>query len=319
VWNGGEKKMDKEEIMSNCRYLIVTPVKDEGENLPNLIQSVVGQTVKPMMWIIVDDGSTDDSPKIIEDATNRYEWVKSVRLKESPRDLAIHFASVIKTGLDFAITYCREHSIQYDYICFLDADMIIRDKDFFKKIIAEFEKDPKLGIASGDIDEIGEVTDGKRRKDTVSGGEMVCRRECFEDVGRFPLSYAPDSVLFVKAKLRGWEIKRFNAVKIIQTRRTSSAEGLWGGFIIKGKSDHYLSYNPFIVVAKGLKYCLTRQNYKGVAYLYGYFDSLIQRKEQINDEEIRKYFYWYKPREIWQYYWNVFKNKLAKRSGGESK
>jgi len=301
------------------KYILVTPAKDEEKNLPNFIQSVVGQTVKPVMWIIVDDGSTDNSPRIIEDATNRYVWVKSVRLKESSRDLAIHFASVIKTGVDFAIEYCRKQSIQYDYICFLDADMIIQNKEFFKKIIAEFEKDSRLGIASGDIDGVGKVYDGKRRKDTVSGGEMVCRRECFEDVGGFPLSYAPDSVLRVKAKLKGWEIKRFTDVKIIQTRRTSSAEGLWKGFIIKGKSDHYLNYNPFIVVAKGLKYCLTRQHCKGVAYLYGYFGSLIQRKERVNDEEIRKYFYWYKPREIWQYYWHIFKKKISKRLGGEHK
>jgi len=163
------------------------------------------------------------------------------------------------------------------------------------------------------------VKEERRREDTASGGEMVCRRDCFEDIGELPLSHSWDGMLCIKAKLGGWEIKRFKDIEIIQRRRTSSAEGLWKGFIIKGKSEHYLNYNPFIVVAKGLKYCLTRQNCKGVAYLYGYFDSLIQRKEQINDEEVRKYFYWYKPREIWQYYWNVFKNKLAKRSGGESK
>ena len=300
-------------------YILITPCKNEEKSLRSLIQSVVEQSIKPVLWVIVDDGSNDKTPEIISETKNKYQWVKSVRLKESHRDLTIHFASVVKTGLDFAIEYCRKHGIQYDYICFLDADMIIQNKDFFNKIIAEFEKDSSLGIASGDIDEMGKVHGGKRRKDTVSGGEMVCRRECFEDVGGFPLSYAPDSVLRVKAKLRGWEIKRFNDAKVIQIRGTGSAEGLWKGFIIKGKSDHYLNYNPFIVVAKGLKYCLTRQHCKGVAYLCGYFGSLIHRKEQINDEEIRKYFYWYKPREIWQYYWNVFKNKLSKRSGGERK
>ena len=303
------------------QYILVTPVKDEEKNLPNLIRSVVEQTIKPIVWVIVDDGCTDNSPKIIEDATNRYEWIKSIRLKGSPRDLTVHVAYVIKTGLDFAIEYLKELRTLYNYIGFLDADMIILDKDFFKSIIAEFEKDSRLGIASGSIQimDNGVVKEERRREDTASGGEMVCRRECFEDIEEYPLSYAHESVLRVKAKLKGWEIKRFKNIKIIQTRRTSSAEGLWKGFIIKGKSGHYLNYNPFIVIVKGLKYCLTRQHYKGIAYLYGYFGSLIQRKEQINDEEIRKYFYWCKPREIGQYYWNIFKNELAKRSGGEHK
>lgn len=303
------------------QYILVTPAKDEGENLPNLIRSVVEQTIKPVLWVIVDDGSTDNSSLIIEDATNSYGWIKSIRLKESPRDLTVHVAYVIKTGLDFAIAYCKEHRILYNYIGFLDADMIILDKDFFKKILAEFEKDLILGIASGSIQVIdnGKVKEERRREDTASGGEMICRKECFEDIGGLLLSHAWETALCIKAKLRGWEIKRFQDIKIIQTRRTSSAEGLWKGFVIKGKSEHYLNYNPFIVVVKGLKYCFTRPHYAGLAYLYGYFKALLHRKEQTNDVEIRKYFYWYKPREIYQYYWNAFKNKLAKHSGGRRK
>ena len=295
--------------MSKSRYFLATPVKNEEENLPNLIHSVAEQTIKPVLWIIVDDGSTDNSPKIIEDATNRYAWVKSVRLKESPRDLTIHFASVIKTGLDFASEYCREHRIQYDYICFLDADMIIQDKDFFKKIIAEFENDYRLGIASGSIQVIddGKVKEELRREDTASGGEMVCRRECFEDVGGFPFSYSADSVLCVKAKLRGWEIKQFKAVKIIQTRRTSSAEGFWKGYLANGKADYFLNYNPIFAILKGIKYLTKKPYYIGLAYLIAYFGDFISRRPKIRDEEIRYYYKYIRPKEIINYYRGLIK------------
>ena len=288
-------------------YILITPVKNEEKSLHNLIESVASQSIKPALWVIVDDGSTDKCPEIIENATNNYEWIKSIRLKESERDLTIHVSTVIKTGIDFAREYCKEHDYKYGYVAFLDADMNIPDKDFFKKLIIEFEKDDQLGIASGEIqcmDGLGNIGIEKRRTDTVSGGEMICRRECFENVEGVPLSHAWESVLRVKAILNGWKIKQFNEIKIIQTRETSSAEGLKKGYYVNGTSEYYLNSNPFIVIAKGLKYCFKSPHYTGLAYLCGYFSSWIGRKEQIDDEEVKKYYYWHKPREIWQYYIN---------------
>ena len=299
-------------------YVLITSVKNEGKNLPELIQSIVKQTIKPVLWIIMDDGSTDNTPEILKEVKEKYDWIQDTRLDSEKRDLGLHLSHVIKRGFDFAIEYCMKGGIDYEYLGNVDGDMIL-EPTFFENILKEFEKDPKLGIASGGTNYIigNRVMHAKLRVDEPSGGHMLIRRKCFERCGGIFLSYAWDSVLKTKAGLKGWKTKRFEENTATEIRDVSSAEGYWKGFIIKGKSEHYLNYNPFIVVAKGLKYCLTRQNYKGVAYLYGYFGSLIQRKEQINDEEIRKYFYWCKPREIWQYYWNVFKNRISKYLGGE--
>ena len=50
-------------------YILVTAAKNEGKNLPELIQSVAEQTIKPLLWVIVDDASTDNTPQILEDAS----------------------------------------------------------------------------------------------------------------------------------------------------------------------------------------------------------------------------------------------------------
>ena len=55
---------------------------------------------------------------------------------------------MIKKGFDFAINYCSENSINYSYLGNLDADLILEPM-FYEKLIKEFEKDSKLGIASG--------------------------------------------------------------------------------------------------------------------------------------------------------------------------
>ena len=289
------------------RYIVITPCKNEEKNLENLIGSLSRQSIVPELWVIVDDGSTDKTPGIIQDAKNNHSWVESIYLNEGYRDLTIHISEVMKKGLNFAEKFCNEHNIRYDYIMFLDSDMYMQDNDFFKKLLIRFEKDGHLGIGSGYIqymDESGNLQDTNSRSDTISGGEMMCRRECIEDICGVPISHAWESVMRVKAIIKGWKIERFNEIKIIHTRETGSAEGLKKGYYIKGTSEYYLDMNPFIVVTKGLKYCLKRPHYLGLSYLFGYFSSWIKRKDKTNDPEIREYFYYRKPREIWQHYFN---------------
>ncbi|VVB54059.1 Glycosyl transferase family 2 [uncultured archaeon] len=289
------------------RYIIITPCKNEEKDLPNLIESLAKQSIIPELWTFVDDGSTDKTPEIIQDTKNKYKWVESVCLKVGPRDLTIHISEVIKTCFDFAKNFCKEHNIIYDYIVFLDADMVIQDKEFFEKLIIEFQKDEHLGIASGEIqyqNVRGKLQDTKFRHDTISGGEMMCRKECIEVLGGVPISHAWESVMRVKAILNGWKVKRFNEIKIIHSRETGSVEGLKRGYYLKGTTAYYLYLNPFVAVGKGIIYSHKRPHYLGIEFLFGYFNSWIRRKERTNDEQIRKYYYWHIINEIFQYYFN---------------
>ena len=43
------------------------------------LDSVVAQTILPKKWIIVDDGSTDETPKIIAEYMRKYDWIEVVR------------------------------------------------------------------------------------------------------------------------------------------------------------------------------------------------------------------------------------------------
>lgn len=292
------------------QYIVITPCKNEDDNLPDLIQYLIKQSTTPVLWTIVDDGSTDKTPEIIKEIKKEIKWIQSIYLKESSRDLTIHISRIIKIGFDFAINYCDEHNINYDFIVFLDADMIIRDNEFIEKLITEFKKDEHLGIASGVIqikDISGNLVGVKGRSDTISGGEMMCRRECVEDFAGVPITYAWDSVMRAKAVLKGWKTKRFQEIKIIQSRETSSAEGLKKGYYMKGAGDYYLNYNPAVVIGKAMKYCIKKPYYIGIAYFVGYFNSFMLRKEQINDRVIKRYFYWDKILEILEQYIKIFK------------
>jgi len=282
--NKAEKKPQK--------YILVTACKNEASYLPYTIKSVVEQTIKPMVWVIVDDGSTDNTPEIIKEAKEKHEWIKSIRLKESSRDLGFHLSSVVKTGFDFATEYCKKYGINYQYLCNLDGDQII-ERTFFEELIAEFEKDPRLGIASGSFQYINgnRIIEIKYGADEPAGSAMLIRRECFEDCGGIQITQGWDSTLKAKARIRGWKTRWFGHVRVTETKDFGEVEGYWKRYMHKGTAAYYFNLNPIHVTFKSIKLLRKKPHYIGIAYLAGYFGSLMRREEKIEDEEIRKYFW----------------------------
>ncbi len=276
-------------------YIIITPCKDEEKNLPSLFNSVLKQTIKPKLWVIVDDSSTDNSKKIIQKFATKTSFIKLISHSSNNRDLS-KYSSVVKTGCNYAEEYCKKNKTKHDFIGILDADIIL-EKNYYKKLIQKFNKYPKLGIASGiifskyDDKLIYEKTD----LNFPRGGIRLLRKKCYNSINGMPLvKHAPDSVCCAKAKLNNWITMGFQDVKAIQIRPTSSAQGFWKGFKIRGESDYYLGYNPIFALLKGIKYLITRPNYKGIAFFYGYFSSLVSFNDKINDVLVRNYFFYSK-------------------------
>src|SRR5215467_11296176 len=63
---------------TSSKYVIVTPVRDEEAHIGDLIKSVVAQTVRPVEWVIVNDGSTDETGSILDQCAKAYPWVRVV-------------------------------------------------------------------------------------------------------------------------------------------------------------------------------------------------------------------------------------------------
>jgi glycosyltransferase involved in cell wall biosynthesis len=283
-------------------YIIVTPCKNEQENISHLVTSVVNQTIKPKLWTIVDDGSTDSTPEILRNIAAKYSWIYVHTLEKGKRDLSFHYAEVVNNGFNLALNYSERHKIFCDYLGLIDADMIL-SLDFFEKIMNKFEENSNLGIASGTVmyKKKNEETLEGGRDNLPIGGLRIWRKECFLNTGGFPISYSPDSVSNVLAILNGWDTVRYEDITGIQTRETSSAEGLWKGFKIRGKSDYYRGYHPLYITFKFFKYTYKPPFYLGISYLLGYITGVIKLRTKIENIEVRNY-YRNKHKEIIYYY-----------------
>lgn len=292
-------------------YILVTPCKNEETSLPKLAESVINQTIRPDLWIIVDDGSTDGTSVILEKLVTENDWIKSLRLCQKPRDLGIHVAHVYRMGFDHAISECAEKQIEYEYVGCVDGDIVL-DHNYFEDLIAEFGKNSNLGICSGHIGNIieGKVVWSNFNEDLPSGGARLWNRKCFEETGGYLLTCSPDSVSNVKAKLKGWDTRLFEQVKAMSTRPYAGAEGQFKGFKKLGSNNYFIGYTPIHALLKGIKLLYSRNGYfksgVGIAYISGYFVNYLRKNPRIDDLEVLEY---YKKARLKEILWSKLKSQ----------
>ena len=49
--------------MNKLKYILITPAHNEDAFIEKTINSVINQSILPLKWIIVDDGSTDENSR----------------------------------------------------------------------------------------------------------------------------------------------------------------------------------------------------------------------------------------------------------------
>ncbi len=125
-------------------YVLLTAAHNEEAFIAQTIEAVTAQTKRPVRWIIVSDGSTDQTDNIVRDYCRRYDFIEFFRV-----DQAIGSGVVSKVNA-LQSAYGRLRNLQYEFIGNVDADVCF-DSEYFEMLLAIFSLDPKLGIAGGII------------------------------------------------------------------------------------------------------------------------------------------------------------------------
>src|ERR1700709_2158925 len=80
----GESSLDHRAVLSR-RYLLISPCRDEAKYLRRTLDSVAAQSVPPALWVVVDDGSTDETPRVLEEYARRVPYLRVVRRTDRGR------------------------------------------------------------------------------------------------------------------------------------------------------------------------------------------------------------------------------------------
>lgn len=263
------------EELPNSKYVLVTPARNEEEYIEKTIQSVISQTVLPLRWIIVSDGSTDSTDAIVERYSNDHPFIVLLKRKG---DALRNFSSQV---FAFNTGYEKLHGLNYAYIGNLDADVSFQP-DYYEIVLKRFLANPRLGVAGGYIYEEHKGQFRSRpgnRTYSVAHAVQLFRRSCFEDVGGYvPLKYGgSDWYAQVMAISKEWEAQAFTDLPVYHHKPTLTAEGKLKGGFRQGRMDHSLGSGPFFEVLKclsriGMKPYGVYSVYRFAGFLRGYFD-----------------------------------------------
>lgn len=268
------------------RYVVVTPVRDEEAYLRLTVESVIKQTILPVEYAVVNDGSKDRTGYIIEEYARQYPWIRAVHRQD--RGYRKWGAGIIEAFYDgFHALTCTD----WEFMSKLDGDLSFAP-DYFEGAFKKFAANPKLGIGGGFL---YHVEDGHKTLEThptfhVRGGAKIYRRSCWDQLGGLWVGPGSDTVDEVKANMLGWSTMSFIDLQMQHHRWTGEAYGRWGGIAKNGKTDYVSGYHPLFVLAKAVSRIASRPYVVGsLALLYGYAAAHIEKIPRVDDEKLIKY------------------------------
>jgi poly-beta-1,6-N-acetyl-D-glucosamine synthase len=260
-------------------YVLITPARNEAQFIEGTLRSVVSQTVRPLRWVIVSDGSTDGTDDIINRYTSTYPWIELVRMPERQER---NFAGKVHA---FNAGYARVSDLDYDVVASLDADISF-DAEFFEFLLAKLAMDPTLGLVGAPFREGNRSIYDYRYVsiEHVSGACQIFRRECFADIG----GYQPvkggliDRIAVISARMKGWKTRTFTEKVCYHHREMGTAQD--GPIQAKfkfGRKDYSIGNHPAWEVFR-IAYQMTQRPLivGGLALGSGYLWSALRRTER---------------------------------------
>lgn len=272
--------------LDNSRYVIVTPVRDEAKTIAGVIASVSSQTVRPVEWVIVNDGSTDGTDGIVKQHLVNFPWIRLI--ERSNRGFRKSGAGVIEAFYDgYHALRCRD----WDFIVKLDGDITLAP-DYFEKCFAHFRRDLRLGVGGGDV--YHEIAGRQKLENNprfhVRGATKIYRRACWEAIGGLCEAPGWDTIDEVKANMLGWRSYSFSDLRVVHHRPTGTADGALRDRAKHGLACYLSGYHPLFVVASCVSRLIKKPYFAGsFAIAYGFLKGYCLRLPRASDRRLIRY------------------------------
>ena len=277
--------------MNHRRYVIIAPCRDEASHMRVTLDSVAAQSVLPTLFIVVDDGSTDETPQILQEYSEKMPYLRVVkRLNRGARSVGPGVIEAFYAGQE---TVNLE---DFDYVCKLDLDLDLPPK-YFEILINRMEAEPRLGTCSGKP----YVRDSKTGtiSPEVCGDEMSVgmtkfyRVSCFNEIGGFVRQVMWDGIDCHRCRMLGWlaESVDIPELRFIHLRPMgSSQKGIWTGRVRWGFGQYFMGTAPMYLVASAAFRVFHYPHLVGSAgMIYGFVQSAIHGNSRYDEPGFRDF------------------------------
>ncbi len=268
------------------RYVVISPVRDEAQHIEKTIQSMVGQKHRPQQWIVVNDGSSDNTGAIVDRWAAEHPWITPVHRPDRGRRAP--GGGVVEA---FNAGYQSIASADWDFLVKLDGDLEF-EPAYFARCFAEFESDPKLGIGGGIICHVvdGKLVPEPNPKFHVRGATKIYKRACWDAIGGLIAVSGWDTIDELKANMLGWSTRTFPELPLTHHRFTGAATGAWQNAVKNGRGSYITGYHPMFILLRCFNQLFRKPSIVGsVGLFYGYVTGYLRRVPQVPDKQLIEY------------------------------
>jgi biofilm PGA synthesis N-glycosyltransferase PgaC len=255
------------------------------------LDSVAAQTLLPSLWVVVDDGSTDETPAILEEYSSKLSYLRVVRRSDrGRRNVGPGVIEAFYAGLEMV------RLENFDYLCKLDLDLDLPPR-YFELLIARMEATPRIGTTSGKP-YFREARTGALVPE-VCGDEMsvgmtkLYRTTCFRDIGGFVQQVMWDGIDCHRCRMLGWIAESVDDedLRFLHLRPMgSSQKGIWTGRVRSGYGQYFMGTSPpYMAAIAAFRLLKHPVLYGSLAMLWGYISSAARGLPRYEDGDFRQF------------------------------
>lgn len=270
-------------------YVLISPCRNEAPYMRETLDSVVAQTLRPALWVIVDDGSTDETPQILAEYAARHGWIRIVTRRD--RGHRAVGPGVIEAFYD---GYAAIRPADYEFLCKLDLDLRLPPR-YFEILVERMRGDPRIATCSGKayVQEGDALVAERHGDDTSLGMTKFYRVDRFQAIGGFVRQVMWDGIDCHMCRMMGWVACSWDEpeLRFVHLRPMgSSQQGILTGRQRHGYGQYFMGTGFLFMAASALSRIGQRPYVVGsAAMLWGWIKSAALRKPRYDNPGFRRF------------------------------
>ncbi|MFZ5523302.1 MAG: glycosyltransferase family 2 protein [Pseudomonadota bacterium] len=272
------------------KYVLISPCRDEALYMRQTLDSVIAQSIRPARWVIVDDGSTDETPQILAEYARRHDWIEIVtRIDRGRRAVGPGVIDAFYAGLDVV------NLDDFEYLCKLDLDLELPSA-YFERAIEQMEAVPRQANFSGKPylrEKDGRLTSERLGDENAVGQVKLYRITAFKEIGGFVRQVSWDGIDGHMCRMKGWIAQSVDRpeLRFIHLRQMGSSQhNIWVGRLRWGFGKYFMGSALYYVAAVSF-YRMFEKPYiiGGWGILWGYLKAMFAGAPRFEGSEFRRF------------------------------
>lgn len=271
-------------------YVLISPCRDEADYMRQTLDTVIAQSILPARWVIVDDGSTDETPNILTEYARRHDWIKIVtRSDRGRRAVGPGVIDAFYAGLDVI------NLDEFEYLCKLDLDLEL-PPTYFERVIERMKASPRQANFSGKPylrENDGRLISERLGDENAVGQVKLYRVTAFKEIGGFVRQVSWDGIDGHMCRMKGWIAQSEDRpeLRFIHLRQMGSSQhSIWVGRLRWGFGKYFMGSALYYVSAVAL-YRMFEKPYiiGGWGILWGYLKAMFAGMPRFENREFRRF------------------------------